>query len=351
MFTYEKEIDDELSESIFNDYELLCSMYQDDIKEIIYNKEELKFLLRLNYSLNLENTEIINTINLIKLKSLNLEGSELKIPYWIQFNYDKNKKKLIYKFFILWIKDNIDLINQIKTQLDSIEETFIYNTIELLKDNIDDTLNNSNIIMFLSEIKFQNLNDLSLENALFTITKANSDCPDFLYEEKKENNNKMQNIKKNEETDEKNINKNNKNVELTEYEMFFAKGGIKSEILPEKDYVFQSHGIKVKNMEEVNLYKSYLLSNNKIKKATRNVFAFRFLDDKSNTFIEDYDDDGEHYAGTRILGFLQKVKIYNILILVSRFNGDLHLKQHSTKYLKIAEIFLKDNKNLFLFEK
>ena len=92
MFTYEKEIDDELSESIFNDYELLCSMYQDDIKEIIYNKEELKFLLRINYSLNLENTEIINTINHIKLKSLNLEGSELKIPYWIQFNYDKKKK-------------------------------------------------------------------------------------------------------------------------------------------------------------------------------------------------------------------------------------------------------------------
>ena len=351
MFTYEKEIDDELSKSIFNDYELLCSMYQDDIKEIIYNKEELKFLLRLNYLLNLENTEIINTINLIKLKSLNLEGSELKIPYWIQFNYDKNKKKLVYKFFILWIKDNIDLINQIKTQLDSIEETFIYNTIELLKDNLDDTLNDSNIIMFLSEIKFQNLNDLSIENAIFMITEANSDCPDFLYEEKKENNNKKQNIKKNEENDEKNINKNNKKEELTEYEMFFAKGGIKSEILPEKDYVFQSHGIKVKNMEEVNLYKSYLLSNNKIKKATRNVFAFRFLDDKSNTFIEDYDDDGEHYAGTRILGFLQKMKIYNILILVSRFNGDLHLKQHSTKYLKIAEIFLKDNKNLFLFEK
>ena len=350
MFSHEKEIEEELSESIFNDYELLCSMYQDDIKEIINNKDELNFLLRINYSLNLENTEIINTINYIKLKGLNIENSELKIPYWIQFNYDKNEKKLEYKFFIFWIKENTDLINQIKTQLDSIEEPFIYNAIELIKKNLDDTLNDSNIVIFLNEIKFQNSNNLSIENALFTITKANSDCPDFLYEEKEESYDKEQKVKKYEENNDKNINENNK-MQLTEYEMFFEKGGIKSEILPEKDYVFQSHGINVKNMEEVNLYKSYLLSNNKIKKATRNVFAFRFLDDKSNTIIEDYDDDGEHYAGTRILGFLQKMKIYNILILVSRFNGALHLKQHSTKYLTIAEILLKDNKNLFSFEK
>ena len=351
MFSYEKEIEEELNESIFNDYELLCSMYQDDIKEIIYNKEELKFLLRINYSLNLENSETINTINHIKLKNLNLENSELKIPYWIQFNYDKKEKKLVYKFFILWIKDNIDLINQIKTQLHSVEEPFIYNSIELLKDNIDNTLNNSNIVFFLNEIKFQNSNNLSIENALFTITEANSDCPEFLYEEKEENNiDKEPNIKKSNKNDEKNRNKRNKK-HLTQYEMFFEKGGIKSEILPEKNYVFQSHGINVKNMEEINLYKSYLLSNNKIKKATRNVFAFRFLDDKSNTIIEDYDDDGEHYAGTRILGYLQKMKIYNILILVSRFNGDLHLKEHSTKYLTIAEILLKENKSLFSFEK
>ena len=75
------------------------------------------------------------------------------------------------------------------------------------------------------------------------------------------------------------------------------------------------------------------------------------MDEKSKNLIEDYDDDGEHYAGTRILGYLQKMKIYNILILVSIFNGYLNLKQHSTKYLTIAEILLKDNKNLFLFEK
>ena len=78
--------------------------------------------------------------------------------------------------------------------------------------------------------------------------------------------------------------------------------------------------------------------------------VFRYFDKESKNIIDDYDDDGEHYAGTRILGLLQKMKIYNILILVSRFNGDLHLRQHSTKYLNIAENLIKNNMDLFSFE-
>ena len=352
MFTFEKEIEDELNESIFNDYELLCSMYQDDIKEIINDKgHELKFLLRINYTLNIDDSDIINTINRIKLKNINLDNGELLIPYWIVFSYDKNTKILIYKFYILWIKENTELITKIKEELNTVEEPFIYNTIELIRDTIDDTLNNLNIISFLNEIKLKNINNFSLENALLTISGANEECPDFLYEEKVEDEKDKQkdfSKGKNEINKEENY---DKKKNLTEYELFFENGGVKSQILPEKDYVFQSHGINVKNIEEVNLYREYLLSNNKIKKATRNVFAYRFFDDKSNTIVEDYDDDGEHYAGTRILGYLQKMKIFNILILVSRFNGDLHLKQHSTKYLTIAEILIKDNINLFSFEK
>ena len=51
----------------------------------------------------------------------------------------------------------------------------------------------------------------------------------------------------------------------------------------------------------------------KIKKGTRNIFVYKLLD--KNNIIDDYDDDGEHYAGIRILGLLQKMKIYHILIL------------------------------------
>ena len=349
MFTYEKEIEDDLSESIFNDYELLCSMYQDDIKEIKNTKEEeLNFLIKINHSFNLDSSEIIDSIKTLKLKNVKIENDEISIPYWLQFNYDKKNKKLSYTSYIFWLKEKTDIINKIKEELSSIEEPYIYNAIEIIKENIDNTLNNNNIISVLSDIKLNNTYNYSVENALFTITGASKNCPDFLYEEEIEENIVEESADKN--NNKKKESKKDEKKQLSEYELFLEKGGVKSEILTEKDYAFQSHGICVKNKDEVDLYRDYLLSNNKIKKATRNVFAYRFLDDKTNSIIEDYDDDGEHYAGTRILGFLKKMKIYNILILVSRFNGDLHLKQHSTKYLTIAEILIKDNKNLFSFE-
>ena len=203
------------------------------------------------------------------------------------------------------------------------------------------------MISFLNEIKINNIENLSLENALFKITNANKDCPDFLYEEKEELiNNINQEIKNTKEIKEAKNGNNN----ISEYDLFFKKGGVKTDILIEKDYAFQCHGIKVNANDEINLYKKYLFSNNKIKKATRNVCVFRYKDETSENIIEDYDDDGEHYAGIRILGLLQKMKIYNILILVSRFNGYLHLKQHSTKYLNVAENLIKNNINLFSFE-
>ena len=348
MFSYEKHFSSDVQDSITNDYDLLLSMYHpDDIKEINNDEQKLNFILKINYEINIQSSEVIDGIKRIKLKQINFENDILSIPYWIQFDFDIDKNELIYTFSIFWIKDNCDIINNIKQELDNIEEPFIYNAIDIIKNNLENTLKADNIVSFLNEIKINNTQNLSLENALFTITKANKDCPDFLYEEKEESNNN-ENIENKKEIKE--MNDTSKNNNISEYDLFFKNGGIKTDILVEKDYAFQCHGIKVKTNKEIDIYKNYLLSNNKIKKATRNVFAFRYKDENSGNIIEDYDDDGEHYAGTRILGYLQKIKIYDILILVSRFNGDLHLKQHSTKYLTIAELLIKQNKDLFKYE-
>ena len=353
MFSYEKHFSSDMKDSIKSDYELLLSMYQkDDIKELKNNEEELKFILRINYLINIQTTEVIDSINRLKLKLVKIENNELFIPYWIQFNYDIKNNNLEYVFYIYWIKDNNDLINKIKQEIKDIEEPFIYNAIDIIKNNLEESLNEANIVSFLNELKLNNTQNLSLENALFTITKANKDCPDFLYEEKDEliNTNTSKEIsKEKKETNSKNdTNITNKN--LSDYDLFFECGGVKTEILAERDFVFQSHGIRVKSMEEINKYKEMLFSNNKIKRAARNIILYRYKDEKTGNIIEDYDDDGEHYAGTRILGYLKKVKIYNVFILISRFNGDLHLKQHSTKYLTITEILIKDYKSLFQFE-
>ena len=101
MFSYEKHFSSEMKDSIINDYELLLSMYQkDDIKEIKNSDEELKFILRINYLINIQTSEVIESINRLKLKQVKIENNEIFIPYWIQFNYDIKNNKLDYIFYI-----------------------------------------------------------------------------------------------------------------------------------------------------------------------------------------------------------------------------------------------------------
>ncbi len=76
----------------------------------------------------------------------------------------------------------------------------------------------------------------------------------------------------------------------------------------------------------------------KIKKATHNISAYRFMDEKGNE-IEDYDDDGKHGAGTRVLGILKKMKINNILIVVTRWYGGIMLHQDRFKRITDSQNF------------
>ena len=144
-----------MKDSIINDYELLLSMYhQDDIKELKNDDDELNFILKINELLNIKKSEVIDSINRIKLKQVNIqnENDELSIPYWIQFKYKIEENKLIYIFSIFWIKDNNDIINNIKEELNNIEEPYIYNAIDIIKNNIENILDESNIIFYISFI-------------------------------------------------------------------------------------------------------------------------------------------------------------------------------------------------------
>ena len=143
-----------MKDSIINDYELLLSMYhQHDIKELQNDGNELNFILKINELINIKKSEVIDSINRIKLKQVNIqnENDELSIPYWIQFKYKIEENKLIYIFSIFWIKDNNDIINNIKEELNNIEEPYIYNAIDIIKNNIENILDESNIISFLNE--------------------------------------------------------------------------------------------------------------------------------------------------------------------------------------------------------
>ena len=147
MFSYEKHFSSDMKDSIITDFELLLSMYQkDDIKELKNNEEELKFILRINYLINIQTSEVMESINRLELKQVNIENNGLFIPYWIQYNYDIKNNNLEYKFYIYWIKDKIDLINKIKHEIKNIKEPFICNAFDIIKNNLKESLNEENTV-------------------------------------------------------------------------------------------------------------------------------------------------------------------------------------------------------------
>ena len=322
MFTSKKSFSFNAKDSIMKEYKLLLSKYDQNIKELINNKDELKFILKLYYLFNHQSSEVIeNVIERIKtlgLRHVKIENNNLYFPYWIQFNYDIKKNELVYILSVYWIKKNNDLIEKIKRDLLKIEELFIIKAIEVIKDNIENSLKENILLSVLSEIKLNITKDISFENILFILTEANKDCPDYLYQEEELTDN-YTNIINKRLNNKYYVNCNNID-NLSEYDLFFECGGIKTDYLSESNYSLQCHGISVKSKEEVDKYAKYLYSNSNIKKAIRNIMAYRYRDVKTGNMAEDYDDFGENYAGIRIIRFLKEIKVYNIFIFVSRFN-------------------------------
>ena len=144
MFTSKKSFSFNAKDSIMKEYKLLLSKYDQNIKELINNKDELKFILKLYYLFNHQSSEVIeNVIERIKtlgLRHVKIENNNLYFPYWIQFNYDIKKNELVYILSVYWIKKNNDLIEKIKRDLLKIEELFIIKAIEVIKDNIENSL-------------------------------------------------------------------------------------------------------------------------------------------------------------------------------------------------------------------
>lgn len=88
----------------------------------------------------------------------------------------------------------------------------------------------------------------------------------------------------------------------------------------------------VESEEEVRNALKTLMKKKKYLKATHNIYAFRLktLDKK---IIEKKKDDGETGAGIRILNLLRKNESVNILIIVTRWYGGVHLGSDRFKHI------------------
>ena len=366
MISISIQIPEESKDSIQSDYELIKSMYEDEINEISNTEENLSFIIKLKYEINVSDSTI-DLLSKMKMEDLILGNDIMFLPFWIEFSYDYKTRVLISQFFIYWIRNNKQIIDNLNKNITEVIEPYIYNIIEYTKLSIENSISKDYLLNLISEIKEMNIinKDLSTENFLFIKSGANKDLIDFRYESPIKNNNKLNtnnnNLEKEKKTIisniEKDINSEEENSENSEeeensnkinlYNEFFKSGGIVGETIIDRASVFQAHAIKVHNKNEIQLYRSYLLSQKKIKRATHNISAYRFIN-SNNEIEEDFDDDGEDEAGIRLLGIIKKMKFVNLFVNVTRWFGGILL--HLDRFKRIcdsAKFLLKENEELF----
>ncbi|KAJ5609377.1 hypothetical protein N7528_009944 [Penicillium herquei] len=110
---------------------------------------------------------------------------------------------------------------------------------------------------------------------------------------------------------------------------------ILSDIVTEKKSVFLARAVQVSTLAEAQAYLDYLTATDKkVAVATHNISAWRIKQkregasvgsDAAETQIQDYDDDGETAAGGRLLHVMQLMDVWNVLVVVSRWYGGIHL--------------------------
>ncbi|KAI7845864.1 hypothetical protein COHA_000598 [Chlorella ohadii] len=104
-----------------------------------------------------------------------------------------------------------------------------------------------------------------------------------------------------------------------------AETVVHGEPFTERRSTFQAHVAPATSMKHVEALMELLLQNGKIRAATHNIMAYRIEQPDKQTFMQDYDDDGEAAAGGRLLHLLQMTDARNVCVVVSRWYGGILL--------------------------
>ncbi|KAM0792699.1 hypothetical protein ACM66B_002479 [Microbotryomycetes sp. NB124-2] len=99
---------------------------------------------------------------------------------------------------------------------------------------------------------------------------------------------------------------------------------VSTEPLVERKSVFVGHAARVRSLTEVQAVMTRLLSDKKIARATHNISAFRFTT-RDGISHADNDDDGESAAGGRLAHLLTLAHATDVLVVVTRWYGGVHL--------------------------
>lgn len=111
---------------------------------------------------------------------------------------------------------------------------------------------------------------------------------------------------------------------------------IHGEITMERKSTFQAHMARVKSVDDVNAFRSELLSDKRIARATHNIFAYRFTCAKTGAIYHDCDDDGESAAGAKLAEVLRLMSADGVAVIVSRWYGGVKLGPSRFKFINNA---------------
>ena len=106
--------------------------------------------------------------------------------------------------------------------------------------------------------------------------------------------------------------------------------------LIDRKSIFEAHVAPVTSVQQVELVMQQLLQNNRIRRATHNIMAYRIEAEAAGRLsfmIQDYDDDGESAAGARLLKLLELSQCKNVVVVVSRWFGGTLLGPDRFKHI------------------
>ena len=390
-----------IKENILNDYEIIKSIYLDNIEEICNDgyldheediQTELKKSQNISFKLNLKlemeaDSALIELIEDLKFSDMIVNSNTIGLPYWIKFEFDNKEKILDIKFFIFWYKKNSAALDEFTENYCSqlCQDSIFFPIVEEFKNFIK-TPEKKLLINWLQQMKEELVivkGDISIDNIIYNNDNPNKNfiqsheekedesASDNLSLLKARSNKILENSK---QKQEKNLNENsttNRKVQNEgEYETFLNDGGLVGEIITDRGSTFQAHAIRINTFNDVSKYLKILKTNNKIFKATHNIMAYRVLDNSKNpqdknktvnktkknnlnlisegNITQGFDEDGEDGAGIRLLGILEKMKIVNVMVVVSRWFGEILLGNDRFKHINdSAKNLINKNKNNF----
>ncbi|KHN87465.1 Protein IMPACT -like protein [Toxocara canis] len=102
---------------------------------------------------------------------------------------------------------------------------------------------------------------------------------------------------------------------------------VSGDILTDRKSTFQAHLALITSENEALLVLGKLKENSKIARATHNIYAWRTEEDVDGRIIKRHDceDDGEIGAGPKLLHLLELMKASNVIVIVTRWYGGIHL--------------------------